>query len=1248
VPIPLLLSAVLLLWVADLRTSHESAGLHLILNVAFLCVASLLIGGVTARKFLATGQPGLLVLGCGATLLGLATLAASLLADEAGNMTVTVHNLGVAGSALCHLVGLQLRARVARPLRWAAVAYAVVLLSVALIVAAAMNGWTPVFFVQGQGGTPVRQAVLCAAIAMYAAAALLMLRVSGRRQSAFFAWYGYGLALLATGLTGVLLQTVHGGALGWAGRVAQYFGGVYLLIAAAAARQTGTGGVPLAAVDDATQVSQALAILRHASSLGVLMRYGLAVLATAAALGLRQGIESWVGAGFPPYLTYFPIIMVAALLAGFGPGLLATGLAGLAANWWYLPPVDHLAIDSPVDRLGLVIFLGIGLFMSLAADVYRRARDKAAAYDQAAVERKAGARLAVLAAASFEGIIEIEAGRIVDCNEQAARMLGYQRSEVLGLEYLGLVVPEDRDRVAADIQGGRDAIIEHGMLGKQGARLEVEVHGRSVAPGSTTRHKAVRDVTARRRAQEALRASERRFRDVASVSADWIWEIDREGRYTFASGRIQDVLGYRPDEILGRTPFDFMAPADAERTRSAFEAIAQRREIFRDLENTNLHKDGSLRHILTSGVPILDDGGALVGYRGIDRDVTARVQAEASLRASEERLRLHAENSPLAVIEWDRDFVVSRWSGAAERMFGWSAAQTVGRPIMGLNIIHEEDLPLVQQTIGRLTDGSSPAVVSANRNYTRDGRVLHCEWYNSVLNDAQGTMVSVLSQVLDVTARTLAEEQIRASEQQLRLFIENAPAAIAMLDANMRYLSASRRWYRDYGLAGDLVGRSHYEVFPDLPDAWKEAHRRCQAGAVEQSEADPWVRADGQTEWLRWEIRPWYATAGRIGGIVIFTENITEDKKIESALRESGERLHLALAAGRMAAWDWHVPSGEVVWNETHFRMLGYEPEEVRPTYRAFADRVHPDDRAAVEALIRRCMDERQVYTSVFRTLWPDGTLRWLEARGDFVYDASGRPLRCFGVMLDITDARRAQEALRETIVELEHSNRELEQFAYVSSHDLQEPLRQVRAFAQLLRERYGERLDDKARQYLQFVHDGAARMSELVQGLLDYSRIGGREAEREPVCCAAALDAALANLEVGIAEAQARITRDELPVLTAHPVELAQLFQNLVGNALKFRRSGVPAEIHVGCRRDGGTWRFSVSDNGIGIAPEHRERIFQIFQTLHGRDRYAGTGIGLAICKKIVERHGGRIWVEATPGGGATFFFTLQQELAG
>ena len=304
---------------------------------------------------------------------------------------------------------------------------------------------------------------------------------------------------------------------------------------------------------------------------------------------------------------------------------------------------------------------------------------------------------------------------------------------------------------------------------------------------------------------------------------------------------------------------------------------------------------------------------------------------------------------------------------------------------------------------------------------------------------------------------------------------------------------------------------------------------------------------------------------------------------------------------------------------------------------------LHPDDRPRAFAAWQAAVEGRAPYDLEYRVRRHDGKYEWFKVLGRQIRDGDGQVVRWFGVAANIDAMKTAEEDLRRTAQEMARSNKELEQFAYISAHDLQEPLRQVRTFVQMLKDRHADKLDGKAAQYFQFVYDGAGRMSDLVRGLLEYSRIGGR-GEPQSTSSQQALDAALANLQATIAQSRARLTHDDLPTVMVESTQLTQLFQNLIGNAVKFRRDGTTPTVHVGCRREGDRWLFWVKDNGIGIAPEYHEKVFLIFQRLHALDKYSGTGIGLAICKKIVEQHGGRIWIESQIDEGSTFYFTLPE----
>lgn len=272
-------------------------------------------------------------------------------------------------------------------------------------------------------------------------------------------------------------------------------------------------------------------------------------------------------------------------------------------------------------------------------------------------------------------------------------------------------------------------------------------------------------------------------------------------------------------------------------------------------------------------------------------------------------------------------------------------------------------------------------------------------------------------------------------------------------------------------------------------------------------------------------------------------------------------------------------------------------------------------------------------------SVFPEGQV-WLSTWLIPLKNDQGETDAVLGVSRDITTTKRAEEELAQKAEELARSNAELENFAYIASHDLQEPLRMVASFAELLGQRYRDQLDDKAREFIGYIDEGTQRMKLLIDDLLTYSRLG-RKKEWRPTDLNTVLDRALFNLALLIEETGAEITRNPLPTVHTDPVQMLQVFQNLIGNALKFRAQSRP-QVQIGAQEDENEWVFSVRDQGIGIAPEYAERIFLMFQRLHSRSQYPGTGIGLALCKKIVENHKGRIWVESQEGQGATFYFTI------
>ncbi|NTW97724.1 MAG: PAS domain S-box protein [Oscillochloris sp.] len=497
---------------------------------------------------------------------------------------------------------------------------------------------------------------------------------------------------------------------------------------------------------------------------------------------------------------------------------------------------------------------------------------------------------------------------------------------------------------------------------------------------------------------------------------------------------------------------------------------------------------------------------------------------------------------------------------------------------------------------------------------------------------------------LDALERDLAVSRqglFTPSERQLREILDKFVAGVLLMDVDGRFLFVNQRSAAMFGLSpAEVVGKSLSDLLsPEDARTYLERNRQLIANQSFEEYEGTFTLATGEHTFF---ISDQVLTNEHGEGYALLTSSIdiTERKRAEESLQRSERALRTLYESMRDAFVSVDMGGTIRQYNNSFKELIGYTDEEIsRLTYQDITPaQWHARESQIVQEQILPC-GYSEVYEKEYRS--KSGAIIPVELRTGLTRDEQGQPTHMWAMIRDITTRKRAEAALYQTMEELTRSNADLEQFAYVASHDLQEPLRGVIGMVQLLQQRYQGQIDARADQYIGLAVDSAMRMQALINDLLIFSRVQRRGQPFVPTAVATALDVALANLQVAIHESAALVTHDDLPTVQADPGQIIQLLQNLIGNAIKFHDHAAP-HIHVSAERRDDAWCFAVRDNGIGIASDYFERIFIIFQRLHPRQAYPGTGIGLALCKKIVERHGGQIWVDSHLGHGATFFFTI------
>ncbi len=692
-----------------------------------------------------------------------------------------------------------------------------------------------------------------------------------------------------------------------------------------------------------------------------------------------------------------------------------------------------------------------------------------------------------------------------------------------------------------------------------------------------------------------------------------------------------------------------MAIVATDEGKRSMDAIRKICDEMLSFQTAKFLAQTKVRHAKAERLRVVVGTGCIILF-GI---ILVSVAIIRSATARQERLRAEIERSHGmlmttfvsigdAVITTDAKGNVTFLNPVAQALTGWTADDAMGKPLaVVFHIVNEYSRALVESPVTKVLEkGHVVGLANHTVLLAKDGREIPIDDSGAPIRDGSGQMLGVVLVFRDITERRNAEDSLASSNAKIRDVLESITDGFLALDADWNFEYANAAAEKILGRPKEeIVGKTIWQDFPNLLGSEVEANLRRVAADRIPTHFDSFYKP--LNAWFEFHAYP-----ASEKGIAVYLNDISDRKRSEEAIRNSEQALRNSEARFRTAL----QTISDLVWtNSSSGQMTGEQPGWAGFTGQSFeeyqgfgwAKAVHPGDaQPTIDEWNRSVAAQRQMIFE-HRVRRFDGVYRLFSIRAVPVRNEDGTIREWVGVHTDITDRRAAEAEIANTNALLQRSNADLEQFAYAASHDLQEPLRMVSIYSQMLKKKYIGKIDSEADTFIQFAVDGARQMDYLLRDLLAYS-----QATSEPIqgpaagsCVAKALQKALANLNVAIQESGTRIIHGDLPVVLMAEIHLVQLFQNLIGNAIKYRGEQIPF-IHVSCRKEGLEWVFSVQDNGIGIEEQYVKQVFGVFKRLHGK-QYPGTGIGLAICQRIVDRYGGRIWVQSKLGGGSNFLFT-------
>ncbi len=763
----------------------------------------------------------------------------------------------------------------------------------------------------------------------------------------------------------------------------------------------------------------------------------------------------------------------------------------------------------------------------------------------------------------------------------------------------------------------------------------------------------------RKKAEHLIIESEKKFRGLLDAAPDAILIVNKEGNIAIVNLQAESLFGYNRKELIG-LGIEKLIPQDLHnkhvKNRENFFKNPKTRTMGGGFSLLALRKNGEKFPVEISLAPLETSEGLVVS--AAIRDITERIKTMSALQESEERyFNMVDAVEDYSILLLDKNGNVQNWNRGAEKIKGYSEEEIIGKNFEVFFTSEDQRLGLPQSLLetARMEGKAVNEGLAMRKDRTLYWTALTI---NALYND-KDEVIGFSKVARDITEKKIFTDALEQSEQQIKAIFNGAPDAVVVIDEEGRVIQWNPKATELFGWTQDeIIGEHLSDTI--VPPQFREAHIKGmkrfmtteQSRIIGQNIEIKAVNKDHKELDVSLNISPIKLNNGYL--FVGFIRDITQQKRASETTLNNERRFKQALGILGDNVWEHDFKTEKTYFANTVHDLLGFPNNDLSSNVNLWWSRTHPDDRWMLEENDKKYRAGLKYHHSLeYRMFHKDGTLLWILDRGTVIdkYE-NGMPLRIVGTHTDITKRRENKQLLEQLnnnlekrTTELTASNKELEQFAYVASHDLQEPLRMISSFLQLLQKKYKGQMDETADKYIHLAVDGAGRMKLLINDLLLLSRVSTSKLNFNDVDVNQSVKNVVASLQQSIEESRAVINIGKLPLIKANPSQIEQLFQNLIGNAIKYRRQDITI-IDVNCIEEEMVWGFSVRDNGIGFDKKYEEKIFTIFQRLHTKNEYPGTGIGLAICKKIVERHGGKFRVDSEPGKGSTFYFTISKNI--